>query len=278
MNDLISHKFQSALKVKLAKIYPLKSCEIRSLRILETGSGPAKPLAAQPKPEEPKQGAQAPQKTEEVKQESDVSSPPEEPKQEMQVQPSEAPAQSWASHVLKTVMDQFIIQGVGMFGLLFILLSFQVNKRDLILSFFIIAQVLFAVHYGLLEAWTAVVVNIIAAARTSVYRQKESKPWADNVLWVHFFAFLFVLSGIVFWEGVQTLLPVFACIVSCYALWLHNPRHIRFLMIITSPPWMVYSYLVGSFAGILAHVFIMTSLIIGIARFDLSWSANRIKD
>jgi small subunit ribosomal protein S3Ae len=35
MNDIISHKLQNGLRKELAKIYPLKQCEIRSIEIVE---------------------------------------------------------------------------------------------------------------------------------------------------------------------------------------------------------------------------------------------------
>ncbi|MBM3283633.1 YgjV family protein [Candidatus Gottesmanbacteria bacterium] len=45
-----------------------------------------------------------------------------------------------------------VIQVIGYIALLFVILSFQQKKRGVILLYLVIAQAIFALHFGLLNA------------------------------------------------------------------------------------------------------------------------------
>ncbi len=65
------------------------------------------------------------------------------------------------------------------------------------------------------------------------------------------------------------VLPIAAQIFGGIAVWQNNPRSIRFLMLIPRPLWFIYNLFVGSYAGMIAEVFIFTSVLVGIIRFDI---------
>ena len=65
------------------------------------------------------------------------------------------------------------------------------------------------------------------------------------------------------------LLPIVAQVFGAIAVWQTNPRAIRFIMLVPRPLWFVYNFIVGSQAGMVAEVFILVSVIIGIIRFDI---------
>ena len=51
--------------------------------------------------------------------------------------------------------------------------------------------------------------------------------------------------------------------------WFQSEKKIRFLTFPSSPCWLIYNILNGSVAGIITEIFVMSSLIIAIIRFDL---------
>jgi len=168
------------------------------------------------------------------------------------------------------IQNQIVAQVIGFIAFLFIVLSFQNNKRSLILLFLIIAQTAFVVHFALLGAWTAVAMNAISTARTCVFHQRDRKDWANKRIWFYLFFGLFWVAGILVWEGPYSLFPILAMSAETIGLWMEKTTHIRLLNLIPRPLWFIYNFIVGSYAGMLTEVFVFGSILVGILRFDVS--------
>lgn len=175
-------------------------------------------------------------------------------------------------------MTQLIAQIIGIVALLFVLLSFQKNNRHFILLFLIIAQVLFTVHFGLLGAWTGAAMNGVAAVRTYIFNQRESKNWSNNHVWLHLFVLLFWILGIITWKENYSLLPILAITVDTFAVWNKKTSNIRLFMLIPRPLWFVYNFTVGSYAGMITEIFVLFSILISILRFDIIQQVKEAKN
>src|SRR3989338_4435143 len=166
-------------------------------------------------------------------------------------------------------MIQLIAQGIGFLALLFVLLSFQKNKRYLILLFMLVAQILFTIHFGLLGAWTGAAMNGIAGLRTYIFNQRETKTCSNNQFWLYLFVVLFWVFGIVTWNGYYSILPILAMTIDSSAVWNKKTQYIRLLMLIPRPLWFLYNYTVVSYAGMITEIFVLFSILVGIIRFDI---------
>ena len=171
--------------------------------------------------------------------------------------------------IIINLMNNFIIQGIGFFALLFIILSFQNNKRYSILFFLWIAQVLFAIHFGFLGAWTAVAMNGIGAARTYIFNLRNTKKWADNKLWIYSFLISFWISGAIVWEDYYSLLAIIAMTIETVGLWMRNPTQIRVINLFPLPLWFLYNLMVNSYAGMVTEILILFSIFLAIIRYDI---------
>ena len=172
-------------------------------------------------------------------------------------------------------MNQVIIQGIGLLALLFVILSFQKNKRVTLLLFMLTGLVLFVAHYSLLRAWTGALMNLIEAVVVFVAYKKETKSWAKHKSWLYIFIFLFITAGIFTSKTLIGFFPVLAQIFGTVAVWQKNPRAIRFIMLAPRPLWFVYNFVVGSYAGMIAEIFILLSVVTGIVRFDILGKATK---
>jgi hypothetical protein len=65
------------------------------------------------------------------------------------------------------------------------------------------------------------------------------------------------------------MIPIIAMIVNSIVTWYGKPKDIRIMAICLIPLWLTYDYIVGSIAGMTTDIFILSSAIIGILRFDL---------
>jgi hypothetical protein len=165
-------------------------------------------------------------------------------------------------------MNQIIIQAIGYIALFFAILSFQNSRRGKILLYLLIANTVFTIHFSLLHAWTGVIVNILGALRAILFYQKDTKVWAQHVIWMYIFMGAFILAGLVTWTNYFSLIPIMGGVTDTLALWKRSAKSIRFFMLIPRPLWFSYDLLVGSYAGMTTEVLILISVLIGIFRFD----------
>lgn len=174
-------------------------------------------------------------------------------------------------------VSQIIIQGMGFVALLFIILSFQSDKRSRILIYMIIGVLLYVLHYILLHAWIGALMNFIEAGVVYVSHQKETKKWAMQKFWPYVFIVLFIIAGVITSKTFIDMLPVVAQALGTIAVWQKSNKAIRLIMLSPRPLWFAYNFFVGSYAGMASEIFIFLSVMTGIVRFDiLRKSAKKI--
>ena len=169
-----------------------------------------------------------------------------------------------------------LAQVVGFLGSLFVLLSFQKNTNKGILFLQLIGGSFFAVHFILLEAYTGAAMGILGVARNFVFFNRE-KRWAKSIIWLYLFIFIYVITGLITWENRLSALPVIAITFGTIALWVKDPRLMRFIMLPAPTCWLVYNIANSSISGIVSEVFLLASLIVAIFRFDIIKADNLSK-
>jgi len=170
-------------------------------------------------------------------------------------------------------MNPVIIQGIGLIALLTNLSVFQTNTRKNMLMLGLLTCLLWATHFYLLGAMTGSAMNLLAAGRFYVYYRV--KPSKQN----HWISWLFVgltaLAAALTWQGMISLLPFIGTTSMVIAFWQTNPKYIRRLALASSPPWIIYGAIVGSYPVIVAEALLMSSNFIGQYRFDFNTALRR---
>lgn len=161
-----------------------------------------------------------------------------------------------------------LAQIIGFGGTALTIVAYQQSKRKNILLCTVISAALFTVHFILLGAYTGAVMNFFAGLRSLVF-MNNTKPWAKSKIWVGVFMVIYTVACIVTWEKWYSVLPLIAMLLTTVSNWLQSERKIRFLTFPNSPCWLVYNILNNSVAGIITEIFVMSSLIIAIIRYDL---------
>ena len=165
-------------------------------------------------------------------------------------------------------MFNFLTQLIGFIALILLIIVFQREKRSHMLILKILSSVLYGIHFALLGAWTGSAMNVVAATRSYVFKQRTEKKWADNKAWLFVFFILIVIFGIFTWEGYYSILPMIATSLYTIAFWMKKPRIIRLLSLIGPPFWLIYNIIVNSIAGMATELLLVISILIGIFRFD----------
>ena len=160
----------------------------------------------------------------------------------------------------------FITQAAGALGITASVIAFQCKKHKTIMIFRTANELLFAVQYAFLGAYTGVAMNVFGSLRNVVFTEMVKRD--KNTVPMRFvFSAVFLGFIIYTWAGVQSALSGFAKILSTFAYGSKNLILMRALILTTSSCWFVYNLMVKSYAGCACEAFTIISLIVGIIRY-----------
>lgn len=160
----------------------------------------------------------------------------------------------------------FIAIVFGVLGIIANAVIYQQKNRKKLLTVKLISDVIWAIHYYCLYAYSGAMVCVIGIIRESVFINSDKK-WAKSKLWLCLFLLLNLITGILNWKSVWNVLPCIAGIISVISFWIGNPSKTRYLSFPISALFFTYNVVVKSYAGIANEIATFTSVIIGIIRF-----------
>ena len=172
---------------------------------------------------------------------------------------------------------EIIAQIIGIIAMMFNILSYQCKSRQAIIALQLIGAALFSVNFLMLGATVGGILNILAVIRAVIYMFKD-KFKADTIYWfvafVASYILIYVLNFTVFGKEatlfnlIVEILPVIGMTALNVGYRLKNSRNIRTCGLISSPAWLIYNIIAGSFGAIICETFTIISIIIGILRHD----------
>ena len=172
---------------------------------------------------------------------------------------------------------ELIAQGVGIIAMLFNILSYQSKHQKWVIALQLCGGALFSVNYLLLGAMVGGLLNILATIRAVVFLFKE-KLKADRLPWLIFFFSLYigvyVLNFTLFGKEptfknlIIELLPVVGMTALNIGFRLKEAADIRKCGLVSSPAWLIYNVVAGSWGAIACEVLTLCSIFIGMFRHD----------
>lgn len=158
---------------------------------------------------------------------------------------------------------------MGFIALFFVILSFQSKGRDKILFFQFFSSIFYFLNLFLIGALTGAITMMFGIFRNYVFLHKGKKNWASHPVWLFLFLGIFIISGILTYKNVFSILPIAGMCLGTICFWMTNPSYIRWIAALTPPLWITYDYVSGSIAGIILEVIYFIAVITGIIRFDI---------
>ena len=172
---------------------------------------------------------------------------------------------------------QLIAQIIGIVAMAFNTLSYQGKKQSSVILCQLFGAVLFAANYLLLGATVGGILNIIGAVRAIIFLFKE-KLKADHLPW--FIAFIasyvavYVLNFTVFGKEptafnlIIEILPVIGMLALNIGFRLKSASDVRKCGLVSSPSWLIYNIVAGSWGAIICEVLTLISILVGMLRHD----------
>ena len=164
-------------------------------------------------------------------------------------------------------MPFIIAQVCGAIALILTVICVQFKTKEKILIFQIIANIVVALQYFLLNAITGGVVAIINTIRCIIffyYKKKDKKP---SIIFLSIFIAVAIVSGIITWQNNFSIIPIIAAIVFTYGLWQDNVKITKICTAITSGNWIIYNLVVKAYVGAIQSIAECTSAVIAIIRY-----------
>lgn len=173
--------------------------------------------------------------------------------------------------------NEIIAQAVGIVAMAFNILSYQGKKQSTVILLQFFGGTLFAINYLMLGATVGSILNIVGAVRAIVFLFKDRLktdrlPWF--IAFVTSYVTVYILNFTVFGKEVTALnlfieiLPVIGMVALTIAYRMKNASDVRKFGMISSPAWLTYNIVVGSWGAILCEIFTLISILIGIFRHD----------
>ena len=164
--------------------------------------------------------------------------------------------------------NQYFIQSIGIAAMVVALLVFQANNRKNMLAMHSIANLLYAIHFFLLNAVTGSVMCVLIVIRNFLFSssKKRQRSWLLPIIFILCFSIFTYFS----WSGVISLLPLAGSIFGTIAFWQTNPRLIRFFSLLAPPFWFAYAFLTGAYPVMVTEFVLFSSDLVGIYRFDFN--------
>ena len=110
-------------------------------------------------------------------------------------------------------------QIVGIAGIVFSLLSFQLKKRKHIMLFQMTASLMFSAQLFMVGAITGGCLDLISFIRTLIFAN-NSKKWASSRWWLVGFIGVMIATGVLTWQSAWSILPIIGSVLSTVALWM----------------------------------------------------------
>lgn len=130
----------------------------------------------------------------------------------------------------------------------------------------VLANIVVAIQYFLLNALTGAIISILNTIRCLVfyfYKKKDMKP---SLIVLIIFEVIAIISGIVSWQDMWSLIPIIVTVIYTYGLWQDNVKVIRITTGIVGAGWAIYNVVVKAFVGALQEIAQLISAIISLYR------------
>ena len=166
-------------------------------------------------------------------------------------------------------MYDAFVQVIGVFAFLILLISFWQKDRKKILFLQAVMSILYALHYFLLGAYSGSIVNIIGIFRAYTFSKKNNNKLYSSNLVLYLFLVLFLVSGVITYDNIFSILPIIAALLYTLAIWNDKSSTIRIGSLFVSCIWIIYNIIVGSHVGYITESILLISTALSVLKLDV---------
>lgn len=157
-----------------------------------------------------------------------------------------------------------LAQICGIIALILTVISVQFKEKEKIMICMILANVIVAIQYFLLNALTGAVISLLNTIRCIVFYTYKKKNKNPSLMTLVIFEIIAILSGMVTWQDMWSLIPIVVTVIYTYGLWQDNVKIIRITTAIVGLGWAIYNIVVQAFVGAIQETAQLISALIAL--------------
>ncbi len=154
----------------------------------------------------------------------------------------------------------------GLLGVGANVVIYQQHKKEKLLIWKLVSDVLWALHYFFLAAYSGTAVAVIGIFREISFYGQIKKPTKSKGLLI-FFICISLISAVITWKNGFSILPAAASVISIISFWNGKPSVTRYLAFAISACMLTYDVYCHSYIGIGNEIFTICSAFIGVVRY-----------
>lgn len=164
---------------------------------------------------------------------------------------------------------KYIANAIGICAVIVFVLSYQQKTRRGIVICNAVSRALYVIQYILLFAFEGAILDVVGIIASVLAQQKDS-PFIKKHLPIVAVCVnaLIVVTGILLYRNVFSLLPMFGVLLHTGAFWLNKEKNIRIVSFLGSPFWLVYNLVTSAYGSAIGDVMTMCSIGIAMFRYD----------
>lgn len=144
---------------------------------------------------------------------------------------------------------EVIAQAIGLLASAVVVGSFA-HKRDNHLKIWVaVGNIIFALHFFMLGAYTGMLINII-----NVFRATFSIKFHKSNKMMCFFMISYLIAGVTIFTSYIDLFPVFSSLLGTYSMFKLSGIKMRLMSLLASSSWLVYATVYQSIGGMITEV------------------------
>lgn len=154
-----------------------------------------------------------------------------------------------------------IAQIFGIIPLFLSFIMFLQKTRARIIIVKVIADLLFTLHFILLEEYVGAFLNVVCVVRSIVFLFRDKK-FLNNVFVPIFFCILTLLCSFADFEGIKSLMPAVGSVIAIIGFWQNDLKKLRWYSFFGFLLWVIYGIWTVSISTIIANGAAAISIII----------------
>jgi len=159
-----------------------------------------------------------------------------------------------------------LAQLCGIIALILTVISVQFKTKEKIVMCSVFANIVVAIQFFLLNAITGAIISIINTVRCLIFYYYKKKDMKPSLVVLVLFEIVAIVSGIISWQNIWSLIPIIVTVVYTYGLWQDNVTVIRITTGIAGLGWSIYDIIVRAYVGAIQEISQFISAIISLIR------------
>lgn len=161
-----------------------------------------------------------------------------------------------------------LAQVIAIIALTMTFISYQQKNKKKFLFFQILASLSYSLQYFVLGALSGAITDLISLGKNVIFYKDEEKGKITKFNVFITIEIIVIICGIITYQNVFSLLPIFITIINTYGNWQKNLKVSYMIGFLNSILWIIYNVAVGAYVLIINCIIELIGSIIGIIKIS----------